>query len=48
MIGRIPFLLENLGIKISLLHIHPNTNSFTIGVKTTQKDYIILKIIEKP
>jgi len=48
MIGRIPFIIEDLGLKISLLHIHPETSSFTIGVSNTQKDYIVLKIIEKP
>jgi cytochrome c-type biogenesis protein CcmF len=43
-----PYVNEDLGIMISFLNIDPKTNQFTFGVNTTQKDYIILKAIEKP
>jgi cytochrome c-type biogenesis protein CcmF len=48
MIGQVPEAIEDLGLKISFLHIDPQTNSFTFGVNTSQKDYIVLKAIEKP
>ncbi|MFL5731104.1 MAG: cytochrome c biogenesis protein CcsA [Cytophagaceae bacterium] len=48
MVGQIPEIIEDLGLKISFLHIDPQTNSFTFGVNTSQKDYIVLKAIEKP
>lgn len=48
MVGRIPFTLNELGLRVSLLNINPEKNSFTLGVNTTQKDYIVLKAIEKP
>jgi len=48
MVGRIPSITPDLGVKISFLHIHPEDNNFTLGVNTTEKDYIILKAIEKP
>jgi cytochrome c-type biogenesis protein CcmF len=48
MIGQVPEVIEDLGLKISFLHIDPKTNSFTFGVNTSQKDYIVLKAIEKP
>jgi cytochrome c-type biogenesis protein CcmF len=48
MVGQVPEVIEDLGLKISFLHIDPKTNSFTFGVNTSQKDYIVLKAIEKP
>lgn len=39
---------EALGLRISLTNIKPETNSFVFDVNTCQKDYIILKAIEKP
>lgn len=46
--GRIPDENEALGIKISVMKINPDKNSADLGISTTQKDYIILKAIEKP
>jgi cytochrome c-type biogenesis protein CcmF len=46
--GLIPETLNDLGVKISLKHIDPEKGEFTFAVNTTQKDYIILKAIEKP
>jgi cytochrome c-type biogenesis protein CcmF len=48
MVGRVPETVEDLGLKISFNNIDPNTGRFTFGVNTTQKDYIILKALEKP
>jgi cytochrome c-type biogenesis protein CcmF len=48
MVGRIPEEIKDLGIRLSLLNIHPETNEFTIGISTRQKDWIIMKAVEKP
>jgi cytochrome c-type biogenesis protein CcmF len=48
MIGRIPDEVRDLGIQFTLMNIHPETGEFTIGISTRQKDYIILKALEKP
>ena len=48
MVGRIPDEVEDLGVQLTLLNIHPETNQFSIGISTRQKDYVILKAMEKP
>jgi cytochrome c-type biogenesis protein CcmF len=48
MVGRIPDEVGDLGIQLTLLNIHPEDNQFSIGVSTRQKDYVILKAMEKP
>ncbi len=48
MVGRIPFTSSELGVRLTLLNIKPEENSFSVGIETTQKDYIVLKAIEKP
>jgi cytochrome c-type biogenesis protein CcmF len=48
MAGRIPDIANEVGVKISLLNIDPKTGSFTFGVNTTQKDWVILEAVEKP
>lgn len=48
MVGRIPDVIEDLGLRLTFMNIDPNTNRFTMGVNTTQKDYVILKAMEKP
>ena len=48
MVGQIPETVEDLGLKIAFTHIDPKNNKFTFEVSTTQKDYIIIKVIEKP
>jgi cytochrome c-type biogenesis protein CcmF len=48
MVGRIPAEIPELGIRMSLLSIHPETNDFTLGVSTRQKDWVVLKALEKP
>ncbi len=48
MVGIVPDVNEDLGIRVALLNIDPKTETFTLGVNTSQKDYIILKVVEKP
>ena len=48
MLGKIPFEIEELGLKFTFKNIDPKNGVFTIGIDTTQKDYIILKAILKP
>ncbi|GGG07539.1 cytochrome c biogenesis protein CcsA [Pontibacter amylolyticus] len=48
MMGRVPEVIEDLGIRITFLNIDTENHRFTIGVNVTQKDYIILKAMEKP
>jgi cytochrome c-type biogenesis protein CcmF len=48
MIGRVPDEVDDLGVRLSLNAIDPVKGKFTFGVSTTQKDYVILKAMEKP
>lgn len=48
MVGRIPDEVQDLGLRISLLNIHPETNEFSIGINTRQKDWVVIKALEKP
>ena len=48
LIGRVPDEIEDLGLRLSLNAVDPQQGKFTFGVSTTQKDYIILKAVEKP
>ena len=48
MAGRIPDTVHDLAAKLTLLSIQPETNSFTLGIQTTQKDWIIMEAVEKP
>lgn len=47
-VGRISSEISELGIKITLLNIHPETNEFSLGLTTRQKDWVIIKAMEKP
>ncbi len=47
-VGVIPETIPELGLRISLTNIDTQTGKFTFGVNTTQKDYIIMKAVEKP
>ena len=48
MLGKIPETLQELGIQIVFTKINPGTNEFTFEVQTTQRDFIVLKAIQKP
>ncbi|MEP6737666.1 MAG: cytochrome c biogenesis protein CcsA [Chryseolinea sp.] len=48
LIGRIPDDIQDLGVRLVLMNIHPETNDFTIGMKQRQKDWVVIKALEKP
>ncbi|TXK44647.1 cytochrome C biogenesis protein [Pontibacter qinzhouensis] len=48
MMGRVPETIEDLGLRITFMNINTEKNTFTIGVNASQKDWIILKAMEKP
>jgi len=48
MVGRIPDDVSDLGIRVTLMNIHPETNEFSIGLNTRQKDWVVIKAMEKP
>jgi cytochrome c-type biogenesis protein CcmF len=48
MMGRVPEEVADLGLRITFMNIDTENNKFKIGVNATQKDYIILKAMEKP
>lgn len=48
MVGRIPDEIRDLGIQFTLMNIHPETGEFTISFSTRQKDWIVLRALEKP
>ncbi len=47
-VGYIPFIVEDLGIKINFLNIHPEKKEYSLEISSTQRDYIVLKVMEKP
>ena len=47
-IWSIPVVSNELGIRAQLLKIDPSTGLFTFGINRGEKEYIILKAIEKP
>ncbi|MBC6992435.1 MULTISPECIES: cytochrome c biogenesis protein CcsA [Hymenobacter] len=48
LIGRVPDEVEDIGLRLSFVNVDPTKGKFTFGVSTTQKDYIILKAMQKP
>lgn len=48
LIGRVPDQSDDLGLRINFLNVDPTAGKFTFGISTTQKDYIILKAMNKP
>ncbi|WP_375417877.1 cytochrome c biogenesis protein CcsA [uncultured Hymenobacter sp.] len=48
LVGVVADEVDDLGIRLSLKQIDPVKGKFTFGVSTTQKDYVILKAMEKP
>lgn len=47
-VGRIASEINDLGVKITLLNIHPETNEFSLGLNARQKDWVVIKAMEKP
>ncbi len=48
MAGRIPDEINDLGLKFTLINIRPETNQFVLGTNTRQKDWVVIKALEKP
>jgi cytochrome c-type biogenesis protein CcmF len=48
MVARFPDEISDLGLRFTLLNIHPETDQFTIGVNKRQKDWVVIKAMEKP
>lgn len=47
-VARIPDMINDLGVRVAFSKINPATDSFDFDIYTTQKDFVILKAIEKP
>jgi cytochrome c-type biogenesis protein CcmF len=47
-VGNIPSTMADIGVKISFTNVYPDDNTFELTTRTTQKDYIIMKAVEKP
>lgn len=48
MVGRIPAEVPALGLQFTLMNIHPQTNEFSIKIDSRQKDWVVIKALEKP
>lgn len=48
LVGRIPDDINDLGLRLSLMNIHPESGEFTLGINTRQKDWVVIKAVEKP
>jgi cytochrome c-type biogenesis protein CcmF len=48
MAGKVPDVSGDLASKITIQSIQPEENSFTFGIQTGQKDWIIIEAVEKP
>ena len=46
--GLLPAEIRDLGLQFKLANIHPETNEFTINVSSRQKDWIVIRALEKP
>jgi cytochrome c-type biogenesis protein CcmF len=40
--------VTELGVKISILNVHPQTDEISLGIQTRQKDWVVIKAMEKP
>ena len=48
MAGKIPDVSDEIAARLSIISIQPEENSFTFGIETGQKDWIIIEAVEKP
>jgi cytochrome c-type biogenesis protein CcmF len=48
MVARLSDEINDLGLRFTLMNIHPENNEFTIGINTRQKDWVVIKAMEKP
>ncbi|QSE98422.1 cytochrome c biogenesis protein CcsA [Fulvivirga lutea] len=48
LVGRIPDEISDLGLRLTLLNVHPETSSFSVAANTRQKNWVVMKALEKP
>jgi len=48
LVGRPPETMKDIGLKITFMNVLPENDSFVFQVDTSQKNWIIMKAIEKP
>jgi cytochrome c-type biogenesis protein CcmF len=48
MVMRKPETNEQLGLRMQLMEIDPQTGTFNFDVTRKQRDYIVIKVVEKP
>lgn len=46
--GIVPDEIGDLGLKISLMNVHPESDELTLGIQTRQKNWVVIKAMEKP
>ncbi len=46
--GLIPDELGDLGLKITLLNVHPEADEVSLGIQERQKNWVVIKAMEKP
>jgi cytochrome c-type biogenesis protein CcmF len=44
----LPVEVNDLGVSLGLMNIHPETNTFTIAMSTRQKNWVVIKAKEFP
>ncbi|WP_338815020.1 cytochrome c biogenesis protein CcsA [Bernardetia sp. Wsw4-3y2] len=44
----VPKIVESAGVEFTMMNINPKTEEFTFKIRTTQRDWIIMKALEKP
>jgi len=47
-VARLPDEINDLGLRLTLMNIHPESGQFSLGINTRQKDWVVIKAIEKP
>jgi cytochrome c-type biogenesis protein CcmF len=47
-VARLPDEIGDLGLRLTLMNIHPESGEFSLGINTRQKDWVVIKAIEKP
>ncbi len=48
MVGRVPDESPEIGVKLVFNNVIPEQNTFEISAQTTQQDWMVFKVIEKP
>ncbi len=40
--------IPELGLRFTLMNVHPQTDEITLGIESRQKDWVVIKALEKP